>query len=247
MAVCPYQTQTFSLETSKNIIVLIWTRDHPTNNLRRNLVGLSCVKIRIDKQYVNSVEDSFMNQLLDEWINEANPGRGSHLDQLTDLHPPGGKPLPHSVSACVLQPHCATTPWPLYGSAWRCCLPRSPARPSSSAGNGKATLYHTTRCCCVWNTFFTLLMSFSVFHVACDENQRNAFRRSCPDVLFFFYLKYCLLGKIKTCQSFFCFSKQILEFACNELLQFQSSSLFERQQQGGGPALRNVPVSECNS
>lgn len=159
---------------------------------------------RIYKQRVNLVEDSFLKQLRDEWLIEASPGGGSHLHRLTD-----------SVSACVLQPHCATTPWPLYGSAWRCCLPRSPARPSSSAGNGKATLYHTTRCCCVWNTFFTLLLSFSVFHVACDENQWNALRSSCPHVS----------------PSFFSFSKQILEFACNELLQFELSSLFERQQQ----------------
>lgn len=68
-----------------------------------------------------------------------------------------------SLCVCVLQLLCATTPWPLFGSAWRCCLAWSPAWPSLSAGNGKATLYHTTRRCCVWNTFLHYsIVPFSV-------------------------------------------------------------------------------------
>lgn len=60
--------------------------------------------------------------------------------------------LTHCV--CVsLQFLCVTTPWPSSGSAWPWCLVWSPFWPSSSAGNGKATLYHTTHLCCVWNTF----------------------------------------------------------------------------------------------
>ena len=55
---------------------------------------------------------------------------------------------------CVcLQLLCATTPWPSCGSAWPWCPAWWRFWPSSSAGNGKATLYHTTHRCCVWNTF----------------------------------------------------------------------------------------------
>lgn len=41
------------------------THQHPANYSRRNLVGLSCVKIRIYYQYVNLVVDELINLLLD--------------------------------------------------------------------------------------------------------------------------------------------------------------------------------------
>lgn len=106
-------------------------------------------------------------------------GSGTNLSRLRPLQPERGNPDgesrfvgPHqprrrslqtlrrseSVLLCF-QLQSATAPSASSGSAWRCCPASWPPWPSSSAGNGKATLSHTTPRCCVWNTF---LRSFCV-------------------------------------------------------------------------------------